>query len=60
MNNNNSNKSSHMCMCLHAQWINHVRLFVTSWTSSPGSSVHGIIPATILEWVAISSSKGFS
>ena len=26
--------------------------------SPPGSSVHGIIPARILEWVAISSSRG--
>ena len=26
----------------------------------PGSSVHGIIPARILEWVAISFSRGFS
>ena len=26
----------------------------------PGSSVHGIIPARILEWVAISSSRGSS
>ena len=28
--------------------------------SSPGSSVHGIFQARILEWVAISSSKGSS
>ena len=28
--------------------------------SPPGSSVHGIIPARILEWVAISSSRGSS
>ena len=26
--------------------------------SLPGSSVHGILQATILEWVAISSSSG--
>ena len=26
----------------------------------PGSSVHGILQARILEWVAISSSRGFS
>ena len=26
--------------------------------SLPGSSVHGIAPARILEWVAISSSRG--
>ena len=28
--------------------------------SPPGSSVHGIVLARILEWVAISSSRGFS
>ena len=28
--------------------------------SPPGSSVHGILQATILEWVVISSFKGFS
>ena len=28
--------------------------------SPPVSSVHGIIPARILEWVAISSSRGSS
>ena len=28
--------------------------------SPPGSSVHGILQARILEWVAISFSKGFS
>ena len=28
--------------------------------SPPGSSVHGILQARILEWVAISFSRGFS
>ena len=28
--------------------------------SPPGSSVHGILQARILEWVAISLSRGFS
>ena len=28
--------------------------------SQPDSSVHGILPARILEWVAISSSRGSS
>ena len=28
--------------------------------SLPGSSVHGILQARILEWVAISFSRGFS
>ena len=36
-----------------------VRLFATPWTacSPPGSSVHGILQARILEWVAISFSR---
>ena len=35
--------------------------FATPWTVSlPGSSVHGIFQAGILEWVAISSSRGSS
>ena len=38
----------------------HVWLLATSWTSPPGSSVHGIFQARTLEWVAIPSSKGFS
>ena len=32
----------------------------TPWTSPPGSSVHGIFQAKIVEWVAISYSKGSS
>ena len=44
----------------------HVWLFATSWTVAPlvtwtvGSSVHGASQARILEWVAISFSRGFS
>ena len=38
-----------------------VRLFVTPVDCSPpGSSVHGILQARILEWVAISFSRGSS
>ena len=38
-----------------------VQLFVTPWTSSlPGSSLHGILQARVLEWVAISFSRGSS
>ena len=33
--------------------LSHVQLFVTPWTSPPGSSVHGIFQAGILEWIAI-------
>ena len=41
--------------------LSRVWPFVTLWTVSPaGSSDHGILQATILEWVAISSSSGSS
>ena len=33
---------------------------LTPWTSLPGSSVHGILQARTLEWIAISSSRGSS
>ena len=35
-----------------------MQLFVTPSTSPPGSSVHGIFQARILEWAAIFSSQG--
>ena len=41
-----------LCVC---QLLGHVRLFEIPW-SPPGSSVHGILWARILEWVAISFS----
>ena len=41
--------------------LSRVRLFVTPWTvAHSGSSVHGILQARILEWVAISFSRGSS
>ena len=41
------------CVCV----LSHVWLFITPWTvAPPGSSVHGIFQARILDWVAISSS----
>ena len=46
----------------HVKWksLNHVWLFATPWTvcSLPGASVHGILQARILEWVAIPFSRG--
>ena len=33
--------------------------FATPWTSPPGSSVHGIVRARLLEWIAISSSRRY-
>ena len=51
-----------MIMCiLHAQSPQlHLTLCDLMDYSPPGSSVHGILQAGILEWVAIPSSKGFS
>ena len=43
-----------------AESLSHVRLFVTPQTSPPGFSMHGILQARILGWVAISSSRGSS
>ena len=34
-------------------------IFVMLWTDSPSSPVHSISQARILEWVAISFSRGF-
>ena len=47
-----------VCMLSH---FSHVPFFVTPWTIAlPGSSVQGILPARILEWVAMLSSRGSS
>ena len=45
-----------VCMLSH---VSCVWLFATLWTdySLPGSSVHGILQAKILEWVAVPSSR---
>ena len=41
--------------------VSHVRLFCDPMDCSPpGSSVHGILQAGILEWVAVSYSRGSS
>ena len=42
--------------------LSHVRHFATPWTtcSLPGSSVHGIFQAIVLEWIAISFPRGSS
>ena len=42
--------------CVCASSLSHAWLFVSLWTA-PGSSIHGISQARILEWVAISSSR---
>ena len=48
--------------CWVSAWsLSRVWLFVTPWTISlPDSFVHGILQARILEWVAISFSRGSS
>ena len=40
--------------------LSRVRLCDPMGCSPPGSSIHGILQARILEWVAISFSRGFS
>ena len=41
--------------------FSRVQLFVTPWTVAlPGASVHEILQARILEWVAIPFSRGSS
>jgi len=45
---------------LRVQSLSHVRLFEDPVDCSPpGSSVHGISQARVLEWVAISFSRGY-
>ena len=46
--------------CLHAQSLSHVWLCNSMDCSLPGVSVHGILQARILEWVAIPSFRGSS
>ena len=46
-------------LCLRVQSLSHLWLFCDPMDCSPpGSSVHGILPAKILEYVVISSSRG--
>ena len=49
---------SKMCVCVWKS-LSHVQLFATPGTvySLPGSSVHGILQARILEWVAVPFSR---
>ena len=51
--------SSWVCVCVCvSESLSCVRLFATPW-SLPGFSVHGILQARILEWIAIPFSRGF-
>ena len=45
---------------VHAKLLSHVQLCDPMDWSPPGSSVHGILQARTLEWVAMPSSRGFS
>ena len=48
-------------MCLHAKWLQSCPTLCDPMDcNSPGSSVRGLLQARILEWVAISSSRGSS
>ena len=47
----------HLCVYI-CDLLSCVQLFSTPWTA--GSMAHGILQAKILEWVAISFSRGFS
>ena len=55
---------THMCMCIYMNSESEVsQLCLTLWPvdcSPSGSSVHGILQARILKWVAISFSRGSS
>ena len=53
--------NNNMTFFIVVQLLSHIHLFATSMDYSlPGSSVHGIFQARILEWVAISFARGFS
>ena len=56
MKERNNNQFQRGGMCVLSR-LSLVQFFVTLWT---GSSVHGIFQARILEWVAISFSRGSS
>ena len=53
-----------LCVCVLnvVQLPSCAKLFATRWTvcSPPGSSVHGILQASTLQWVAVPSSRGSS
>ena len=51
-----------MCMCVWGgvQSLSRVQLYVPVDCSPPGPSVHGILQARVLEWVALPSSRASS
>ena len=56
---NLTNAHTYLCMCAKS-----LQLYPTLWDSMdcspPGSSVHGVLQAGVLEWVPISFSRGSS
>ena len=48
----------HRCKCTN--WLQPCPTLCSPMDSKPGSSVHGILQARILKWVAIASSRGSS
>ena len=49
-----------MYVCVYGCVLSRIQLCDPMVCSPPGSSVRGIFQARILEWVAISYSKGYS
>ena len=49
-----------VCRCMHARVVNRSVMRLHELCSPPGSSVHGILQAGILQWVAMPSSQGSS
>ena len=39
-----------LLQCVKVKLPSHVRLLATPWTAVPGSSIHGIFQARVLEW----------
>ena len=57
----NLNRESLNSACVHTKWLqSYLTLYDPMAYSPPGSSVHGILQAKILEWVAMTSSRGSS
>ena len=56
-----SEQMVHLCSCMHAKSLQSCpTLYGPMNYNPPGSSVHGILQARILEWVAMPSSRGSS
>ena len=51
-----------VCVCVaFVYWLNHVHLFCDPMDCSlPGSSIHRISQARVLEWLSMPSSRGYS